>query len=183
MKTRNLWLVASLLVTILCADSLAEAQQVPGAVSRAGRFVFGAGMGLQTNTPDDTAFAAGVSGDYYLNNNISIGPLLQFGATGDLFQMGLSAQAKYTFDLRPLPDLKPHLEAGVGLLYAKLDRPGTGSKDDSSFLFPLGVGLEYRLSPRLSLDTTALFNFTDVTVRRKDENFFFTWLVGIRIPF
>jgi opacity protein-like surface antigen len=183
MRTRGGWLIGGLVWAALLAGTVADAQQVPAAVSRAGRFVFGAGLGVHADTPDGTAFAAGLGLDYHLTNNISIGPLMQFGATNDLFQFGLTAQAKYTFDLPQVPDLKPHVEGGIGFLHASLDRPRIGSKDDTSFLIPLGVGVEYRLSPRLSLDTTAFFNFTDVTVRNKDENFYFTWLVGVRIPF
>jgi hypothetical protein len=82
-----------------------------------------------------------------------------------------------------VPELKPHVEGGIGFLYANLDRPGHGSRDDTSFLIPLGVGVEYRLSPRLSLDTTAFFNFTDINVKNTDRNFFFTWLLGLRVPF
>jgi len=183
MMKRSLWFAGYLLLVPLLAGTVAEAQQVPSSVSRAGRFVFGAGLGFQANTVDDTAFAIGLSGDYFFTNNLSVGPLKQIGVTGDLFQLGLTAQAKYTFDLPRVPELKPHLEGGIGFLYANLDRPGHGSKDDTSFLIPLGVGFEYRLNPRLSLDTTALFNFTDVSVRNKDRDFFFTWLVGVKIPF
>jgi hypothetical protein len=170
-------------LSALLASTAADAQQVPSSVSRAGRFVFGAGLGLQAATVDDTAYAIGLSGDYFFTNQLSLGPLMQFGFTSDLFQFGLSAQAKYHFDLPQVPQLKPHLEGGIGFLYANLDRPGSGSKDDTSFLIPLGVGLEYRLSPRLSLDTTAFFNFTDISVKDKDRNFFFTWLLGVKIPF
>lgn len=183
MHKRGVWFVGSLVLVALLLGATAEAQEVPASVSRAGRFVFGAGLGLQADTLDDTAFAVGAGGDYFFTNNFSLGPLLQFGLTSDLFQLGLTAQAKYTFDLPQVPALKPHVEGGIGFLYADLDRPGTGKKDDTSFLIPLGVGVEYRLSPRISLDTTAFFNFTDVTVRNKDENFFFTWLLGVRIPF
>ena len=183
MRKRRFWFAGCLLLAALLVGTVAEAQQVPPSVSRAGRFVFGAGLGLQANTVDDTAFAVGLSGDYFFTNNLSIGPLMQFGLTSDLFQFGLSAQAKYTFDLPQVPELKPHMEGGIGFLYANLDRPGPGSKDDTSFLIPLGVGLEYRLTPRLSLDTTALFNFTDVSVRNEDRNFFFTWLLGVKVPF
>ena len=183
MARRSLWLAGSLVLAVLCTGSIAEAQGVPASVSRAGRFVFGTGLGLQANTVDDTAFAFGFSGDYFFTNNLSLGPLMQFGVTGDLFQFGLSAQAKYTFDLPQMPALKPHVEGGIGFLYANLDRPGSGSKDDTSFLIPLGLGFEYRLSPRLSLDTTAFFNFTDINVKNTDRNFFFTWLLGIKVPF
>jgi opacity protein-like surface antigen len=183
MAKRFLWFTGSLLLAVLLFGAVAEAQQVPSAVTRAGRFVFGAGVGLQGDTVDDTAFALGVSGDYFLNNNLSIGPLLQIGLTGDLFQLGLTAQAKYTFDLPDMPAIKPHIEAGIGFIYADLDRPSGRSGDDTSFLIPLGVGLEYRLSSRISLDTTLFFNFTDLDVRGGNDNFFITWLVGVRIPF
>ena len=183
MHKRGVWFVGSLLLAALFLGTAVEAQDVPASVSRAGRFVFGTGLGLQADTLDSTAFAVGVGGDYFFTNNISLGPLMQFGVTSDLFQMGLTAQAKYTFDLPQVPQLKPHLEGGIGFLYANLDRPGSGNKDDTSFLIPLGVGVEYRLSPRISLDTTAFFNFTDINVRNSDQNFFFTWLLGVRIPF
>jgi opacity protein-like surface antigen len=175
---RHGWIhAAGILLLVLLVAQAAEAQQAPPAASRAGKFAFGAGLGLLGDTPDGTAFALGFSGDYFLTNQLSIGPLLQMGFTGDLFQLGLTAQVKYTFDLPQIPQLKPHAEAGIGFVYADLD-PGT---DDINFLIPLGVGAEYKLSERLSLDTTLLFNFTDLDVR--DENFFITWLVGVKIPF
>ena len=183
MRKQGFWFAGCLFLAALLASGAADAQQIPDSVARAGRFVFGAGLGLQANTVDDTAFSLGLSGDYFFTNNLSLGPLMQFGMTSDLFQFGLSAQAKYTFDLPRVPELKPHLEGGIGFLYANLDRPGRGNKDDTSFLVPLGVGLEYRLSPRLSLDTTAFFNFTDISVKDRDRNFFFNWLLGIKIPF
>jgi len=98
-------------------------------------------------------------GDYYLSQGFSIGPLFQFGFTGDLFQFGFSGQAKYTFDLKAIPALKPHVEAGVGVVYADLDLSRGRSEHDTSFLFPLGIGAEYRPSNSLSLDNTFLFNF------------------------
>jgi opacity protein-like surface antigen len=103
------------------------------------------------------------------------------GFTGDLFQLGLTAQAKYTFDIGQIPALKPHIEAGIGFIYANKDGRLWRDEDDSSFLIPLGFGVEYRLTKSISLDTNFLFNFTDLDVR--DENFFFTWLVGVRYRF
>lgn len=37
----------------------------------------------------------GPRGDYFLTHEFPIGPLLQMGFTGDLFQLGLTVQAKY----------------------------------------------------------------------------------------
>jgi opacity protein-like surface antigen len=181
MKKRRLICAGVIIVVFLAFTQFAEAQQVQSADQRAGRFIFGAGLGLQAGTPDKTAFALGFSADYYVTQGFSIGPLLQMGFTGDLFQLGLTAQAKYTFDLKEIPALKPHIEAGIGFIYSDLDRGLWRDEDDVSFLIPLGIGAEYRLTNSISLDTTFLFNFTDLDVR--DKSFFFTWLVGIKYRF
>jgi hypothetical protein len=142
MKKRGLICAAVIIAVFLMLTQFAESQPVQSADQRAGRFIFGAGLGLQANTPDDTAFAFGLSGDYYITQGLSIGPLLQMGFTGDLFQFGLTGQAKYTFDLPEVPALKPHVEAGIGFIYSDLDQGSWRDEDDVSFLIPLGVGAE-----------------------------------------
>jgi len=181
MKERRLICAGVIIVVFLVLSQFANAQGVQSEDQRTGRFILGAGLGLHAGTPDNTAFALGFNGDYYFTQGFSIGPLLQFGFTDDLFQFGFTGQAKYTFDLKEIPALKPHIEAGLGFIYLNLDRSRGGSEDDVSFLIPLGMGVEYRLTNSISLDTNFLFNFTDLDVR--DENFFFTWLVGLRYRF
>ena len=180
MKKRRIICVAVILVVLFALTQFAKAQE-KSTEERTGSFVFGVGLGLHADTPDDTAFALGITGDYYLTPEFSIGPLLQMGFTEDLFQIGLTAQAKYTFDLREIPKLKPHVQAGLGIIYADLDRKGREDEDDFSFLIPLGIGAEYQLTKSIWLDTTVLFNITNLDVR--DENFFFTWLIGLKFPF
>jgi opacity protein-like surface antigen len=181
MGERRLICAGVIIVVFLALTQFAEAQKVPSADQRAGRYIFGAGLGLQANKPDGTAFALGLSGEYYVTQGFSLGPLLQMGFTGDLFQLGLTYQAKYTFDLKEIPGLKPHIEAGIGFIYADLDRGRWRSENDFSFLLPLGIGAEYRLTNSIWLDNTFLFNFTDLDVR--DTHFFFTWLVGLKYRF
>jgi opacity protein-like surface antigen len=103
------------------------------------------------------------------------------GITGDLMQLGLTAQAKYTFDLPEIPQLKPHVQAGLGFIYADLDKGSGGSVNDTSYLIPFGVGAEYKLTDSISLDGTVLFNITDLDVR--DEDFFMTWFLGLKFAF
>ncbi len=181
MREGRLICAGVIMVVILGVSQTAGAQRVQSEDKRAGRYMFGAGLGLQANTPDGTAFALGFSGEYYVTQGFSLGPLLQMGLTGDLFQLGLTYQAKYTFDLKEVPVLKPHIEAGIGFIYADLDRRRLRSENDVSFLFPLGIGAGYRLTKSIWLDNTLLFNFTDLDVR--DTHFFFTWLVGLKYRF
>jgi len=181
MKEKGLICAGVIIVVILAFTQFGEAQQVQSEDNRVGRFILGGGLGLQAATPDGTAFALGFTGDYYLTQGFSIGPLLQMGFTGDLFQFSLTGQAKYTFDIKEIPALKPHIEAGIGFIYSNLDREGREREHDVSFLIPLGIGTEYRLTDSISLDTTFLFNFTNLDVR--DNHFFFTWLVGVKYRF
>ena len=179
MKKRGLICADVIILVFLALTQFAEAQRVQSKDQRAGRFILGAGLGLQADTPDGTAFALGFSGDYYVTREFSVGPLLQMGFTGDLFQLGLTAQAKYTLDLKEIPELKPHVEAGLGFIYSDLKKGR--HEDDVSFLIPLGIGAEFKLNNALSLDNTFLFNFTDLDVR--DKHFFFTWLIGVKYRF
>jgi hypothetical protein len=172
------WVVITVVIVVL--TPIAEAQQYT-ADRRTDRFFFGATLGFQTDTPDSTAYAIGLYGDYYLTRGLSIGPLLQMGFTDDLMQLGLTAQAKYTFDLANIPQLKPHVQAGLGFIYADLDQGNWRSEDDTSFLIPFGVGAEYKLTNSISLDTTILFNITNLDVG--DEDFFVTWLIGLKFAF
>ena len=66
---------------------------------RAGAWSGGAAIGFLANTPDGTAFATNFHADYFLNHQISVGPLAQLAVTGDLFQFGFSGQGKYWLDL------------------------------------------------------------------------------------
>ena len=180
MKDKRLICAGVIMVVILAFTQFAEAQREPAA-DRTGRFALGAGLGPHFDTSDGTAFALGFYGDYYLTHEFSVGPLLQVGFTGDLFQLGFTAQAKYTFDLADFPKLKPHVQGGIGIIYADLDRSGRRDEDDTSFLIPLGGGVEYKLSDSVSLETTFLVNFTGLDVR--NDNVFYTWLIGVKFPF
>jgi len=172
------WASLMFLLAICIMAGAAEGQVTQDA-DRTGRIVVGAGLGLEGGTADATVFGLGANADYYLTNGFSLGPLLQLGLGGDLFQLGLTLQAKYTFDIPDLRAFKPHVEAGIGFIYSDFEPRSGGSERETSYLFPIGFGLEYQLSRRLSLDTTFFFNLTDLTFDQVHA----TWLVGVRMPF
>jgi len=57
---------------------------------KSGAWSGGVGIGFLGNTPDGTAFATNFNVDYFVTPHLSLGPLVQIAATGDLFQLGLS---------------------------------------------------------------------------------------------
>ena len=121
----------------------------------------GGSMGFLANTPDDTAFALNFHADANLNRHVSIGPLLQLGFTDDLTLVGLSGQGKYRI---PVPEIDKRLtimlQAGLGFVHADV------GPSDTSFLIPLGVGINYQLNSGLAFTGDFLLNFTDLDLRR-----------------
>ena len=88
---------------------------------------------------------------------MSVGPLLQFAVTGDLWQLGLSYQLKYWLDVPAIdPRLKVNLQAGAGLVHADFHAV------DTSWVIPFGAGLDFALTKQLSLTSTFLLNWTDL---------------------
>jgi hypothetical protein len=139
----------------------------------------GAEIGFLFGTADSTAFGLALNGDYFLNQNLSVGPLVQFGLTDDLFQFGPSVQLKYTYDIDQR--LTANLQGGLGFIYAELERSGR-DRDDSSYLVPVGGGLEYKIGNDVSLGATVLLNFMDLD-RVRDEDFYLSVLGGLKFKF
>jgi hypothetical protein len=174
------WLpmVLGAFVFALSAPGPVAAQWSPE--QRAGRLQLGADIGPVFGTADSTAFGLALHGDYFLHQNFSIGPLLQFGFTRDLFQVGPSVQLKYTYDINSR--LKGNLQGGIGFIYADLDRRGRRSRDDTSYLIPVGGGIDYRITDWVSVGGTLLLNFTDLD-RVRNEKFHAALLGGLKVRF
>ncbi len=121
----------------------------------------GATMGFLANTPDDTAFALNFNAEAKIAPKFSIGPLLQLGFTDDLALVGLSGQGKYAIGIPDLGErFKVILQGGIGFVHA--DK----GPSDTSFLIPLGVGVDYQINPDLAFKSDFLLNFTDLDIRR-----------------
>lgn len=122
----------------------------------AGTFSFGAGLGFLANTTDDTAFALNAQGDYFIKRDLSVGPLVQLAFTGDLAQVGTSAQARYWWPVPGSPLARLVFQGGVGVVHAD------HAHDDTSFLIPLGLSLDYEMNRDMSMTATFLVNFTNL---------------------
>ena len=133
-------------------------------------------MGLQLGTLDDEAAAINGHVEYFIDDALAVGPLLQIGLTGDLTQIGVSLQAKYYVPALTNTRLIPTIQGGLGFIHANLDVPG-GEVSDTSFLLPVGLGLEYPIDRNMSLSTNLLLNFTNLF---GFEDSYVTWTVGIQ---
>jgi hypothetical protein len=121
----------------------------------------GATMGFLANTPDDTAFALNFNAEAKINKQLSIGPLLQLGFTDDLTLVGISGQGKYDIGIPDVSDrFKVILQGGIGFVHADV------GPSDTSFLIPIGVGVDYQINPGLAFKSDLLLNFTDLDIGR-----------------
>jgi hypothetical protein len=143
---------------------------------RPGAMTAGAGLGFMGGTPDGTAFTLNGHADQFLTSNVSVGPLAQLAFTGDLFLLGISAQVKYWTEV---PDtgrrLRVNFQGGLGFVHANVLR------SDTSWLLPLGAGLDYAIAPRLALTADLLLNFTYLeNTPQHDAHVMPTFTVGFR---
>jgi hypothetical protein len=150
----------AILLAILVAGAVIFA---PHAQADENRWGFGSGLGFTSGTVNGTVLNLAFSGDYYLDRNFSIGPMMQISPMGDLFQVSFAGVGRYYFRLNNGINLVPLM--GFGLIHADLDRgsgPGRVDRNDTSWYIPLGASLEYQAAHNLALTSTLIFNLHNI---------------------
>jgi len=139
---------------LLISSHLAEAQNVDKITPT---WTLGSGVGLMGNTPGGTAFNFNVYADRFMGRSFSVGPLVQIARTANMFQTAVSAQGKYWIDVPGTGDrVKANLQAGLGFIHADY------MAGDTSWIIPVGVGVDYILTRDVALTSTFLLNFADL---------------------
>jgi hypothetical protein len=133
-----------------------------------GRWSGGAGTGFLANTPDGVEFAVKGHLDHFPARSLSVGLLGQLAGGGNDTLIGASVQVKHWWDLPGTRRGKLVLQWGLGFVGADIDDTDSGVANTySSFLVPLGVGVEYAVGRRVAVTAELFLNFTDLgeTVR------------------
>ena len=160
--TFSRWTCAAMLLAILATGTIVGA---PHARADEPRWGFGSGLGLTSGTVNGTVFTLAFSGDYFLDRNFSVGPMMQISPMGDLFQISFAGVARYYFRLNNGINLVPF--TGIGLIHADLDRgtgPGSIDRNDTSWYIPIGASLEYQATHNLALTSTLIVNLHDINL-------------------
>jgi hypothetical protein len=136
---------------------------------KTGQWTGGAGVGFLAETPDgDLEFALRGYADYFLMPRLSLGPLAQYGGAGNDLLFGLSGQAKYWWDFLGSRNARLVVQGGVGFVRAGIKDSDSGVADTfTSFLIPIGVGLDYTVTRQMAVTADFFLNFTSLgdTVR------------------
>jgi hypothetical protein len=160
--TFSRWTCAAGLLAILAAGVVVAAPQAQADEHRWG---FGSDLGLTSGTVNGTVFTLAFSGDYYVDRNFSIGPMMQISPMGDLFQISFAGVGRYHFRLNNGINLVPF--TGIGLIHADLDRgtgPGRIDRNDTSWYIPIGLSVEYQATHNLALSSTLMVNLHDINL-------------------
>lgn len=175
------WACAASLLSILATGALVNA---PPARADEQRWGFGSDLGFTSGTVDGTVFTLGFNGDYYIDRNFSVGPMMQISPMGDLFQISFAGVGRYHFRLNNGFNVVPF--TGIGLIHADLDRgtgPGRIDRNDTSWYIPIGVSLEYQAAHNLALSSTLIVNLHDIDLSpslSQDDNTSVALLFGFR---
>jgi len=148
----------------------AWAQAESPAADRTGHGDFGIGFGPLLSTESGSIMGMEFYADYFLTNELSVGPLLQIGFDSGYDQEGGSVQLKYTFDLTENGKVHPNLQGGLGIIHA------SDGDNQTDFLLPLGGGIDVEVAKRLFLNTTFLLNITGL-----NNETYVSWFFGFRV--
>jgi hypothetical protein len=140
-----------------------------------GHWSGGIGTGFLINTPDGVEFALKGHGNYVVLQGFSVGLLSQLALGGNDAVFGLSTQATYWWDIPGThPGVKVVIQGGIGVVGANIDDTDSGVSDTyTSWLIPVGIGLEYTISDQIAVSAELLLNFTSLgeTVRVGGQEF------------
>jgi hypothetical protein len=130
---------------------------------RVGRWSGGAGVGFLANTPDGPEPGLMAHVDYFLASRLSVGPLVQYGGVGNDVVAALSLQGKYWWSLLASGRARLVFQAGIGAILADIEDADTGAAmTDASFVIPLGIGVDYAVTPRVAVTVDLIVNLTSL---------------------
>ena len=140
---------------------------------KAGSWSGGGALGFLGNTPDKGFdFALKGHADYFVSNSFSVGPLAQYAGASSDFLFGLSLQAKYWWNIPGYENrARLVMQGGIGFAKAGIGgtevqapngTPITAGQLSTSFLIPLGVGVDYVVTNTMAVTADFLLNFTDL---------------------
>jgi hypothetical protein len=154
--------VLSIAAATMCTPAHADVDE-----PRPGRWSGGAGVGFLASTPDGVEFALAGYVDRFLIRSFSVGLLGQYAGGGNDSLFGASVQARYWCDIPGTRNLgRLVVQGGIGFVWADIDDTDSGiASTYSSFVIPVGIGLDYAVTRRVAVTAEFVVNFTSLGER------------------
>lgn len=126
-------------------------------LERQGHWTVGGGLGI---TEDPTLYGIQANVNYYITDEISVSPLLQYAFKDKNHIFGVAGMVKYNAVLSGSKVVRPYGEVGIGFVQFQDEHLFNGDQK-TTYLFPVGGGMEFKLNDNLSLDGNLLFNISE----------------------
>jgi opacity protein-like surface antigen len=150
--------ILAALITLISMDAFAQDVAPKSSLAaRSGYVSLGLGGGFMVD-PDMTAGTLNL--DYYITDEVSVGPYFHIGGAGRNSYWGVSGQAKFSSPLAGSSSIRPYGALGIGFI--ELDFEDRDDRE-TTYYFPVSGGLEFELTDMLSFDAGAVFNITEDT--------------------
>jgi hypothetical protein len=91
--------------------------------------------------------------------------MMQISPMGDLFQISFAGVGRYHIRFNNRINLVPY--TGIGLIHVDLDKgtgPGSIDHNDTSWLIPIGLSLEYQAVRNIALSSTLQVNLHNINL-------------------
>jgi len=128
-------------------------------LERTGRWVVGGGLGF---TEDPGMVRSQLWVNYYITDEISVGPLFEYDFQDNDYILGLAGMVKYSAVLKENRVVRPYGQLGIGFIEFNHDELFDGERK-TYYLFPVGGGFEFKLAEQVSLDASILFDISRET--------------------
>ena len=143
-------------------------------------FRVGAGFTIDPNN-----FLMNFELPYRFDQYVTAGPMIQIGIEDEKLLVAPTANINVRVPDLPgesLDRFHPNVFAGLGFAVIQND-DRRGENTDAGFLINTGVGVDYDLSPRVTLGSRMIFNFLPIN-RTLGERFWYSWeVIGIQLSF
>lgn len=154
-------MMLAVLLALTLLSSSARAQDAAPAKSNAltgragyatigvgGAFMFDPDMGMGM-----------ISLDYYVTDEVAVGPYIYAGGGGDNSFWAVAGQVKFAPELVSIKSVRPYVSAGIGFINLDFE------DDDrfTTFLFPVGWGVEWGVSDIMSVEAGGIYEITEDT--------------------
>jgi len=155
-------MLTTLLTLTLLASSMVRAQNAPAKsdnvlTGRAGYANIGLGGAYMFNPDMGMGM---VSLDYYITDEVAVGPYIYAGGGGRNSFWAVAGQVKFTPELVTVKSVRPYVTAGIGFI--NLDFEGNQGRY-TTYLFPVGWGVEWGVTDILSVDAGGMYEVTENT--------------------
>lgn len=127
------------------------------------RWSVGVGVGFLANSPDGPEPALAGHAEYFVTERLAVGPLVQYAGAGNDVIVGLSIQVRYWWSILASGRAKLVVQGGVGFVHALIEDADSGAEEtDTSFVVPVGIGIDYAVTDRITLTADLILNVTSL---------------------